>query len=194
MATILSFGMGASPRSSPASRRRTEVVHLAGGIVAPGFVDVQVNGGGGILLNDDPSAEGLCRIAVAHRSFGTTGVLPTLITDTRERILVAIDAVAEADDPGVVGLHLEESHLDPARKGAHPALLMRLLDDDDVALYIRARRPLGLLMVTLAPAQATPEAVRRLTAAGVVVSLGYGVFRRGRDSKMGSACSHSSQL
>ncbi|MBO6540265.1 MAG: N-acetylglucosamine-6-phosphate deacetylase [Rhizobiaceae bacterium] len=150
-----------------------ELVRLEGGIVAPGFVDVQVNGGGGILLNDDPTPQGLHRIAEAHRSFGTTALLPTLITDTKERTLAAIEAVAATDIPGVVGLHLEGPHLDPARKGAHPAYLMRSLSDDDVALYAEARRRLGVLMITLSPAQASPEAVRKLVSAGVIVSLGH---------------------
>ena len=150
-----------------------DIVRLDGGILAPGFVDVQVNGSGGILLNDDPSANGLGRIAAAHRRSGTTALLPTLITDTSERINAAIDTVATSTIPGVIGLHLEGPHLDPRRKGAHPARLMRPLGDDDIALYAQARRRLGLLMVTLAPCQATPEAVRRLVAAGVIVSLGH---------------------
>lgn len=149
------------------------VIRLDGGILAPGFIDVQVNGGGGILLNDDPSPAGLARIAAAHRPFGTTTMLPTLITDTRERTLQAIDAVAATDVPGVIGLHLEGPHLDPARKGAHPADLMRPLTDDDIALYGQARDRLGVLMMTLAPAQATAEAVSRLAAAGVIVSIGH---------------------
>ena len=150
-----------------------EIMRLEGGIVAPGFVDVQVNGGDGILLNDDPSPQGVLRIAEAHRSFGTTALLPTLITDTRERTLAAIEAVAATDIPGVVGLHLEGPHLDPARKGAHPAELMRSLSDDDIALYAEARQRLGVLLITLAPAQASPEAVRKLVGAGVIVSLGH---------------------
>lgn len=148
-------------------------VYLDGGILAPGFIDVQVNGGGGILLNDDPSPAGLARIAAAHRPLGTTAILPTLITDTRQHTIAAIEAAAGASIPGVIGLHLEGPHLDPARKGAHLAELMRPLGEDDIALYAKARERLGLLLVTLAPAQATPQAVRRLVEAGVIVSLGH---------------------
>lgn len=149
------------------------VRHLEGGILAPGFIDVQVNGGGGILLNDDPSPGGLARIASAHRPHGTTALLPTLITDTKERLLAAIEAVAGSSVAGVIGLHLEGPHLDPARKGAHRADLMRPLGDDDVALYIEAKERLGILLLTVAPANARPEAVRRLTEAGVIVSIGH---------------------
>ena len=154
-------------------RPGVDVVRLDGGILAPGFIDVQVNGGGGILLNHDPSVAGLARIAEAHRRHGTTAILPTLITDTRERTVAAIEAVAAASVAGVIGLHLEGPHLDPARRGAHPAELMRPLGDDDIALYTRARERLGILVVTLAPAQVKPEAVRRLVEAGVIVSLGH---------------------
>lgn len=149
------------------------LLRLDGGILAPGFIDVQVNGGGGILLNDDPSPAGIARIAAAHRPYGTTAMLPTLITDTPERTVRAIEAAAEARSPAAIGLHLEGPHLDPARKGAHLPELMRPLADDDIALYAKARERLPVLMVTLAPAQATPRAVRKLVDAGVIVSLGH---------------------
>lgn len=146
---------------------------LDGGILSPGFIDVQVNGGGGILLNDDPSPAGLARIAEAHRPFGTTAMLPTLITDTKERTATAIAAASHGRIPGVVGLHLEGPHLDPAAKGAHLPSLMRPLDDDDVTFYAQARERLGVLLITLAPRQVGPESVRRLVEAGVIVSLGH---------------------
>ena len=146
---------------------------LEGGILAPGFVDMQVNGGGGILLNNDPSPAGLARIVAAHRPRGTTGIMATLVTDTLERTIAAIEAVAHSDLPGLIGLHLEGPHLDPVRKGAHQAELMRPLGEDDIALYARAREKVGRLLVTLAPVQARPEAVGRLVEAGVIVSLGH---------------------
>lgn len=150
-----------------------DVTYLDGGILAPGFVDAQVNGGGGILLNHEPTHEGIARIAAAHRRFGVTAILPTLITDTRDRTVAAIDAVAHETDSGVVGLHLEGPHLDPARKGAHPPDLMRPLQEADIDLYAQARERVGTLLITLAPKQATPQAVRRLVDAGIVVSLGH---------------------
>lgn len=144
------------------------------GVLAPGFVDAQVNGGGGVMLNDDPSPATMARIAAAHRAFGATALLPTLITDTPEKTRAALDAAAEATgSPGIAGLHLEGPHLDPAKKGAHPAALMRPLTDDDIALYAAARRKIGVLLVTLAASQATPDQVRRLAGEGVTVSIGH---------------------
>ncbi|TYR30569.1 N-acetylglucosamine-6-phosphate deacetylase [Mesorhizobium microcysteis] len=163
---IIALARGAAPAG-------LSVTDLAGGILSPGFIDVQVNGGGGVLLNENPTAEGMGAIAAAHRRYGTTALLPTLITDTRERTAATIEAAIAAQVPGVIGLHLEGPHLDPARKGAHLAELMRPLKDDDIALYASAAEKLGSLMVTLAPRNATPEAVARLAKAGVIVSLGH---------------------
>jgi len=159
---------------SPASN--LPVKQLSGGILSPGFVDVQVNGGGGVMLNDAPSSNTMATIAKAHRRFGTTALLPTLITDSREKTIAAIDAAATAHDmhvPGVIGLHLEGPHLDPARKGAHLEKFMRPLLADDIAIYAEAAKRVGILLLTLAPAQTTPEAVAQLSAAGVIVSIGH---------------------
>ena len=111
-----------------------EVIDLGGGLLAPGFIDAQVNGGGGVMLNDGPTPEAMGAIARAHRRFGTTGLLPTLITDTPAATAAAIAAagLAVSSEPGVIGLHLEGPHLAPARKGAHVAALMRPLAEADV--------------------------------------------------------------
>ncbi|HUG62966.1 MAG TPA: N-acetylglucosamine-6-phosphate deacetylase [Methylomirabilota bacterium] len=148
---------------------------LGGGLLAPGFVDAQVNGGGGYLLNDGPSADGMAVIAAAHRRFGTTAMLPTLITDTPAAVGAAIAAAVEAGRrvPGVIGLHLEGPHLAPARRGAHVAVLMRPLDEADVDRLVEARRAIGILVVTLAVEQAPPRLITRLADGGVVVSLGH---------------------
>ncbi len=152
-----------------------ERVSLPGGLLSAGFIDAQVNGGGGILLNNDPTLEGIATIVAAHRRVGTTALLPTLITDTDEVLDRAIAAAAAAvgEVPGVLGLHLEGPHLAPARKGAHLAELMRPLSARDVERLVEARRSVGVLMVTLAPEMAPPELVGRLAAEGVVVSLGH---------------------
>ncbi|MEL4070374.1 N-acetylglucosamine-6-phosphate deacetylase [Ochrobactrum sp. GPK 3] len=152
-----------------------QVERLKGGVIAPGFIDAQVNGGGGRMLNDQPTPETMFVIAEGHRKYGTTSLLPTLITDTtivRDR---AIEAAVEAvkADKGVAGLHLEGPHLAPARKGAHLAELMRPVDDADIALYIHTAEQIGTLLVTVAAEQVTPEQVRRLSDAGVVVSIGH---------------------
>ncbi len=150
-------------------------VDLGGGLLAPGFIDAQVNGGGGVMLNDGPTPEAMGAIARAHRRFGTTGLLPTLITDRPAATAAAIAAAAIAvtSEPGVIGLHLEGPHLAPARKGAHLAELMRPLTEADVDQLIAAREAIGTLMITVAVEQTPPALIRRLADAGVIVSLGH---------------------
>lgn len=151
-------------------------VDLKGDILSPGYVDLQVNGGDGILFNDDPSIATLRRIAAAHRGLGVAAFLPTLITDTSEvtraAIAAAIDAVAQGVD-GVAGLHLEGPHLSVARKGAHDAALVRPMDGSDLATLLAAAAALPVLKVTVAPESVTLEQVRALARAGVLVSLGH---------------------
>lgn len=146
------------------------------GILAPGFVDLQVNGGAGLMVGAGTDAAALARICAAHRDLGCAGILPTLITDGPEvtaRVLAAGIAAARVDTPGFLGLHLEGPHLDPRRAGAHDAALIRPMTDADMAALIAARADLPALMVTLAPEAATPAQIAALTAAGIIVSLGH---------------------
>lgn len=150
--------------------------HLEGGVIMPGFVDLQANGGGGVILNDAPTVENLRIIAEAHQGCGTRGFLPTLITDTREKTAQAIEAVAQAlaaDVPGVVGLHLEGPHLSVARKGAHAADLIRPMEASDEAFLIDAATRIPNLMVTVGPESVSPDQITRLSDAGIIVSLGH---------------------
>ena len=147
---------------------------LGGGLLAPGFIDVQVNGGGGALLNDAPSVDTVARIATSHRKFGTTGLLPTVITDAPEVTLAAIDAVRAARAmgvPGVLGIHIEGPFLDVARKGAHAAQFIRDMTEADADQLAAA--DCGAIMLTLAPNRVRPELIRRLASKGVLVSLGH---------------------
>jgi len=149
-------------------------IDLDGGWLMPGFVDTQVNGGGGTLFNDDPSVDGIARIAAAHAAFGTTAFLPTLISDRPDRIaqaLAASDAAIAAGIAGVVGIHIEGPCLSPRRKGIHDAAHFRRLDAEMVALLTRPHR--GVVMVTLAPECADAGAIAALVAAGVRVSAGH---------------------
>lgn len=148
----------------------------AGDILAPGFVDLQVNGGGGVMLNDHPTAEGIETICRAHAPFGTTALLPTLITDTPEITAAAVAAGIEAarrNVPGFAGLHLEGPHLSVVRKGAHDPKLIRPMTDADLAALIAAKKALPALLTTVAPESVTPQQVAALTKAGIVVSLGH---------------------
>lgn len=147
---------------------------LEGGLLLPGFIDTQVNGGGGVLFNDQPTVSGLARIGAAHRRFGTTGFLPTLISDTLETVGAAIAATRQALElgvPGVLGLHIEGPFLNSRRKGIHDASTFRVLDEP--ALDLLSSLKTGRTLVTLAPETTQPRMIQRLARAGVVVSAGH---------------------
>lgn len=153
-----------------------ERIDLGGGILAPGFVDLQVNGGGGVMLGDAPGVETLRTIAAAHARLGATAILPTLITDTPARTAAAIaatEAAIAAGVPGLLGLHLEGPHLCVARKGAHDAALIRPMNDADLDLLRDAAARLPALKVTLAPEAVTPAQIAALDGCGILVSLGH---------------------
>ena len=162
------------PRSALETGHRQ--VDLGGDLLSPGYVDLQVNGGDGVMFNDDPSVATLARIAAAHRRLGAVRILPTLITDTPEKthaaIGAAIDALA-AGVPGIAGLHLEGPHLSVSRKGAHDAALIRPMEEGDLLALIRAADVLPALMVTVAPESVALEQIETLAKAGVIVSLGH---------------------
>ncbi|HUQ29443.1 MAG TPA: N-acetylglucosamine-6-phosphate deacetylase [Usitatibacter sp.] len=147
---------------------------LAGAYLLPGFVDCQVNGGGGALFNDDPSVATIRTIGAAHRRFGTTAFLPTLISEDFTVIARAIRAVREAIEtqvPGVVGVHIEGPFINEARRGAHDPAKIRDLDTRDVALLSSLES--GRTLVTLAPEMTTTATLRHLAREGVVLSAGH---------------------
>ena len=149
-------------------------IDLQGQLLAPGFIDAQVNGGGGVLFNDDPSIASIRAIGRAHRRFGTTGFLPTLISDDLDVVARAIEAVRaaiEAGVAGVLGIHIEGPFLNADKRGVHDAGKLRSLDAAAVELLSTPHG--GLTMVTLAPERTTPELIRALDAAGVIVSAGH---------------------
>ncbi len=153
-----------------------ETVELGGGMLVPGFIDLQVNGGGGVLLNDAASLAGIRTICSAHAPFGTTALLPTLITDTPEMTGGAISAGIEAARkgvPGFLGLHLEGPHLSVSRKGAHKTELIRPMGNADFEKLQMAARALPVLVTTVSPETVPPERITALAAAGVKVSLGH---------------------
>jgi N-acetylglucosamine-6-phosphate deacetylase len=149
---------------------------LTGGILMPGYVDLQVNGGGGVMFNDDPSPEALNIIAKAHSQIGATSILPTLITDSAKHTAAAINAVERAlanGTRGILGLHLEGPHLSLARKGAHDPGLIRPMSDEDMAVLLDAAKRLPLIKTTVAPETVTPAQIKTLATAGVLISLGH---------------------
>ncbi|TKD26043.1 N-acetylglucosamine-6-phosphate deacetylase [Rhodobacter capsulatus] len=150
-------------------------IELGGGLLAPGLIDLQVNGGGGVMLSGaDPLAE-IAAICAAHARLGATGVLPTLITTSARltRAVLAAGVAAVGRVPGFLGLHLEGPHLDPKRPGCHPAQHIRPMTEEDVLTLCEARAGLPALLLTVAPASVTPDQIARLTEAGVVVALGH---------------------
>ena len=157
------------------SRCRGAQTHdLAGALLLPGFIDVQVNGGGGVLFNDAPTVESIRAIGEAHRRFGTTAFLPTLISDDIATIGRAMEAVRRAIGqkvPGVIGIHIEGPFINPARRGAHDAAKIHAMDPAGERILTQGCG--GITLVTLAPEATTPEAIRRLASAGVVVSAGH---------------------
>jgi N-acetylglucosamine-6-phosphate deacetylase len=149
-------------------------VDLDGKLLLPGFIDSQVNGGGGVLFNDAPSVEAIRQIGLAHRRFGTTGFLPTLISadlDVVARAIAAVRSAMAAGVPGVLGIHIEGPFLNVERKGVHDPAKLRELDTSGLGLL--SSLGTGRTLVTLAPEMTTPAIIRNLTSAGVIVSAGH---------------------
>lgn len=144
------------------------------GILSPGFIDLQVNGGGDVLLNTAPTVEGMMAIAAAHRRFGTVGILPTVITDAPEVLeAVAEAAIAARGLPGILGLHIEGPHISVARRGTHKAEFVRPLDARTVEVVRRLRACDVPVLLTLAPEAVSPGQVAALVSLGAVVSVGH---------------------
>lgn len=146
------------------------------GFIAPGFIDLQVNGGGGVMLNDRRDAEAIGTICAAHAQFGTTALLATLITDTPAITAEALEAGAQAARQkvqGFLGLHIEGPHLAVSRKGAHDPQLIRPMQESDLAKLVAARARVPVLLTTVATESVTPAQIRRLAEAGLIVSLGH---------------------
>jgi len=153
-----------------------ECIDLGEGILTPGLIDLQVNGGGGLMLGDAETVEDIARICHAHLQLGTTALTPTLITDTPETTRKVVKLGVEAWARGVRGfhgLHLEGPHLFEGRKGAHDPALIRPMTDEDIELYLFAARQLPSLILTVAPETVTPKQIRVLADAGIHVSLGH---------------------
>jgi N-acetylglucosamine-6-phosphate deacetylase len=154
----------------PASRRQD----LQGGYLLPGFIDVQVNGGGGVLFNNDTSVQALATMAAAHRRYGTTGLMPTLISDdapVMERAVAATrDAIAHGV-PGVLGIHLEGPYIAAARKGTHNASKFRVPDAAEIQAITALDN--GVTLITLAPECVPADTIRAMVARGAIVAAGH---------------------
>ena len=141
--------------------------------LAPGFIDLQANGGGDVLFNDQPTVQGVRSIAAAHRKFGTTGLLPTLISDSPQKMRLALDAAnaVASEEPGILGIHLEGPFLSCEKPGVHDPRQIRSPSADELTMLTTPRN--GVLLVTLAPEVVPPGFIAQLVAAGIRVSLGH---------------------
>ena len=160
--------------SSDARVLHAEQQDLHGAMLLPGFIDTQVNGGGGVLFNETPTVDTIRRIGAAHRRFGTTGFLPTLISDNVETMHAAMAAVEQAladNVPGVLGIHLEGPYLAPARKGVHDPKFFHAPGSEELAMLCAPHA--GVRLMTLAPDQVASESIRALAAAGLVLCAGH---------------------
>ena len=154
--------------------RDADVRDLGGDYLFPGLIDCQVNGGGDVLFNDAPTIETIRRIGEAHRAFGTTGFLPTLISDdvdVMRAAIAAVDAAIAEGVPGVLGIHLEGPYLSPSRKGVHDAAKFRVPDAREIDLVSSLRN--GKTVLTVAPERVPVETIRELTRRGVIVCAGH---------------------
>jgi N-acetylglucosamine-6-phosphate deacetylase len=164
---------GTMAADSPSDAYR---VPLGGGMLVPGFIDLQVNGGGGVLFNETPTVDAIRTMCETFARFGTTALLPTLITDTVETTVRALEAGAAAAReavPGFLGLHLEGPHLSLARKGAHDPSLIRPMQQADLQRLVDARKALPALLTTVAAETVPPGQIAALANAGIVVSIGH---------------------
>ena len=151
-----------------------DTIDVGGGYLVPGFIDTQVNGGGGVLFNDETTVEGIAAIGRAHRHYGTTGYLPTLISDELEVIdkaMRAVEAAIEQGVPGVLGIHIEGPFISKERKGIHNPDMFRTLDAHSKALLKSLKR--GKTLVTLAPENCSPDDISELARAGVIIAAGH---------------------
>ena len=174
-ATAIEIRDGAVSDIAPISSlpNHTQLRHLAG-LITPGFVDLQVNGGSGVLFNHEPTQVGIAKIAAAHHSLGTVAFMPTVITDAPEVLEAAADAaIAAKGMGGFAGLHIEGPHIDPHKRGTHDAQFIRPMDGATLNVVERLCSADVTVMITVAPEAITPQQITKLVRIGVIVSLGH---------------------
>jgi N-acetylglucosamine-6-phosphate deacetylase len=173
-AVVLANGLIDEIVPSNALSSDISVIDLNRQTLAPGFIDIQVNGGGGVLFNDMPTMDGLRTIAKAHRQYGTTGMMPTLITDDLDTMASCANAVRSlVNDPreGILGIHFEGPYLNPKRKGVHDERRIRPVEEEGLDLYFA--KDLGVVIVTAAPETVTPGTIKRLADADIKICAGH---------------------
>ncbi|KAB8039531.1 N-acetylglucosamine-6-phosphate deacetylase [Silvanigrella paludirubra] len=160
--------------SSKKNKNNYQEIDVNKNIVCPGFIDIQLNGGGGAFFNDNPSIEHLKKMALAHLTFGTTSFLPTFITDDKNKIPLAISCINKALSQkmsGILGIHLEGPFLNKEKKGIHPSKFIRLPNEADIDNIIKIKE--GIVLVTLAPEMVEANFIKRLIENKVIVFAGH---------------------
>lgn len=189
-ALIVENGLVAAIETAP----KKADIQLSGGIISPAFVDLKINGGGGIMVDGQADAGRMAAICASHILCGCAGVLPTLASSDpgeTERVIRAAISAADANVPGFLGLHLEGPHLDPGQAGLHDHARIRRMNEADLKLLCDAAAKLPVLMTTLSPRAVTAEQITRLTRAGVMVALGHSdcTYAEAREAiEAGAAC------
>ncbi len=155
-----------------------EVIKLNDGILTPGYVELQANGGGGVLFNDEPNIEGLQTILDAHRKYGTVAMLPTFITDSPEKLDLGLEAIRDGISTkmhGLIGGHFEGPFINLEKKGTHQPNFIRKPTKEDYDRYANASlgNGLGNSLVTLAPENVPTDFVRHLVDNGFRVNAGH---------------------
>jgi len=155
--------------------KNLEILDLNGANIAPGFIDLQVNGGGGCLFNDSPTEECISSIYNAHKRFGTTNFLPTLITTSNETMLQAIDTVKDlmkTGKYGVLGLHLEGPYIDKGKAGVHDKSFVRKVLNDELKSYLKSGNGV-IKLFTVAPEVVEESCIKMMKECDIVISGGH---------------------
>lgn len=153
-----------------------EIIDLSNQIIAPAFIDIQVNGGGGFLFNNTPDEKTLDAMIQEHQKSGVLFMLPTFITDTQEKMEQALEAVAakiQKSDQSIIGIHIEGPFINSDKKGTHNPQYIRKLNADDVALLISYKKKIPTILVTLAPEINDHQLIKQLIDAGIIISIGH---------------------
>ena len=150
-----------------------QVKKLDGGILSPGFIDLQVNGGGGKLFNNSPDKESLNTIISAHQYFGTTSIMPTVISDSLNILQKCTDTISNEIDNNhsLLGIHIEGPFFNVKYRGVHQKQYINTIN----ASYLNLFETLDKfpVMLTLAPECISIKQLKHLNSLGFKILAGH---------------------
>lgn len=152
----------------------TKNIDAAGNIVCPGFIDIQVNGGGGVFLNENHSLADIKKVSLTHAQFGTTSLLPTFITDHKNKIskfIAAINHAMAEKVPGIIGIHFEGPFINQEKKGIHSAVYIRSPEKSDFDEFAKMKQ--GVKLVTLAPELIAADNMAKFKQNNFIIFAGH---------------------